>query len=263
MSIIENMIQTYNQIYQVEKNYPIEFIVTENIYSERLKLCHTESERAAVEASEPELKTKHQLLVLPDAQDSHFYLLLHEDLFVGTDIYCQTIAYEYTRVIDYYESIEKFNIKNSRSDSVPDSECFNFLSEVRACFREFSLFYNLTSVENKAVLFSYLCGLVPEYEKELRHDLPAHMKALAEFYGQRLAISAYVNYDVSLPDYINRHPVGDLLSLVHDNIDQASIFENYDVISAAYSDFVLNKSNVPHVHTHKCNHSHEGSYSHK
>jgi len=262
MPIIKNTIQTYDQIYRVEKDYPFEVIVTDNIYSERLKLCKTKTEQAIVEASEQELKNSHKLLVLPDDQDSHFYLLLHEDLFNGTDIYCQTIAYEYTQVIDYFECKEKYSINNLRVDSFPDSDCFNFLSEIRAGFRGFSLFYNLTSVETKAVLFSYLCGMVPEYEKELEHDLPDHMDALAEFYGQFLAISSYANFELSLPDYINRHPVHELLSLVHDNIDNVSIFENYDLITGAYSDFVLNKSKVAHVHTHKCNHSHGGSHNH-
>jgi len=256
MSVITNMIETYEQIYQVEKDYPLEIIVTEQFYEERLKLCHTKSEQAGVEASEQELKNSHELLVLPDDQDSHFYLLLHEDLFDESNSYCQPIAYEYTRLIDYAECQEKYAVKNLRADEFPDSDCFKFLSEVRAGFRGFSLYYNLTSMENKAVLFSYLCGIVPEYEKELSHDLPAHMPKLAEFYGQCLAISTYVNFDVSLPDYINRHSVADLLILVHDNIENTSIFENYELISDAYSDFILNKSKVPHVHTHKCNHSH-------
>lgn len=259
MSVIKNMIETYEQIYQVEKDYPLEIIVTEKIYEERLKLCYTKSEQAGVEAAEQELKNSHKLLVLPDDQDSHFYLLLHENIFNETTNYCQPIAHEYTRLIDYAECQEKYAIKNLREDAVPDADCFNFLSQVRACFRGYSLWYNLTSMENKAVLFSYLCGIVPEYEEELSHDLPAHMQALAEFYGQCLAISTYVNFDVSLPDYLNRHPVHDLLTLVHDNIENTGIFENYELISEAYNNFVLRKTEILHVHSHKCSHSHEES----
>lgn len=256
MSVIKNIIETYEQIYQVEKDYPLEIIVTEKIYEERLKLSRTKSEQAGVEASEQELKNSHNLLVLPDGLDSHFYLLLHEDLFDESNSYCQPIAYEYTQLIDYAECQKKYAINNLRENEFPDSACFKFLSEVRACFRGYSLCYNLTSMENKAVLFSYLCGIVPEYEKELSHDLPNHMQALAEFYGQCLAISTYVNFDVSLPDYLNRHPVHELLTLVHDNIENTGIFENYKLISEAYDNFVLRKTRILHVHSHKCNHSH-------
>lgn len=261
-NMIKNMIETYEQIYQVNKDTPFEVIVTNNIYTERLNYCHTESEQAGVKASEPELKSKRELLVLPDDQDRQFYLLMDEDLFDESNRYCQTIADEYTRAIDYFACQEKYMIKNLRADPIPDADCFHFLSEVRACYRGFSLFYNLTSVENKAVIFSYLCGMVPDYEKVLSHDLSDHMGSLAEFYGQRLAIGAYISFEMSLPDYLNRHPVHDLLALLDYNINNADIFENYDLISGAYNDFVSNKSKVPHVHTHQCNHSHEGSHKH-
>ncbi|KNZ41718.1 hypothetical protein [Acetobacterium bakii] len=257
MSIIKNTIESYKYIYPVEKEYPLEVIVNNTIYSERLKLCHSKDEQAAVEASRSELEALHQLLVLPDDQDSHFYLLLHEDLFNDTNAYAQTIPYEYTRVIDFAACQEKYAIKNMRADSFPDSDCFEFLSQVRACFRGFSLYYNLTSIENKAAIFSYLCGMVPNYEEALSHDVTANMESLAAFYGQRLAISAYVNFELSLPDYLNHHPVHDLLILLDANINNADIFENYDRISEAYSNFVLKKTKILLANNPKCGHNHK------
>lgn len=255
------MIQTYNQVYQVKKDYPLEIIVTTDFYNERLKLSNTKCDRAIVEASKQELDDCLKLLVLPDEQDPHFYLLLHEDLFDETQLYCQAIAYEYTKLIDYADIQEKYGVKNMRAAQFPDSACFLFLSEARACFRGFSLYYNLTSVENKAVLFSYLCEMVPNYETVLSRDLPSHMDKLAEFYGQALAINAYVNFEVSLPDYLNRHNIHDLLALLKANINNDSIFENYEDICGTYNDFVSHKSKVPHVHTHQCNHNH-GDHHH-
>lgn len=258
MSVIKNMIQTYNLVYQVEKEYPLEIIVTTDLYRERLKLANTKCDQAIVEASKQELDDRLKLLVLPDDADSHYYLLLHEDLFDQTQQYGQAIAYEYTRLIDYADIQEKYQVPNLRAAQFPDSACFLFLAEVRAWYRGFNLYYNLISAENKAVLFSYLCGTVPDYETLLSFDLTAHMQALAEFYGQALAIGSYVNFDVSLPDYLNRHHVHELLQAVHDNIDNISIFENYEAIHAAYEDFILIKSkeDQPHVHSHSCNHIH-------
>lgn len=262
MSIIQNMIETYKLVYPVEKNYPLEIIVTTEIYNERLKLSNTKCDQAIVEASKQELSDCHRLLVLPDEQDSNFYLLLHENLFDEAQLYGQAIAYEYTRLIDFADIQEKYGIKNLRAAQFPDSACFLFLSEARACFRGFNLYYNLTSVENKAVLFSYLCGMVPDYEKVLSRDLPAHMISLAEYYGQALAISAYVNFEVSLPDYLNRHAIHDLLAQLKTNITNVSIFENYEAICETYNDFINNKSKEAHVHTHQCNHDHGEHHHH-
>lgn len=258
MSVITNLIETYHLVYQVEKEYPLEIIVTTDLYHERLKLANTKCDQAIVKASKQELDDCLKLLVLPDLEDPHYYLLLHEDLFDESQQYGQAIAYEYTRVIDYADIQEKYGVANLRAAQFPDSACFLFLAEVRAWYRGFNLFYNLISAENKAVLFSYLCGTVPEYENLLAIDLTTHMQALAEFYGQALAIGAYVNFDVSLPDYLTRHHVHDLLKVVHDNINNLSIFENYEAIHAAYEDFVLNQSKIPepHVHSHSCNHIH-------
>jgi len=258
MSVIQNMIQTYNLVYQVQKDYPLEIIVTTDLYHERLKLANTKCDQAIIKASKQELDDSLKLLVLPDEQDDHYYLLLHEDLFDETQQYGQAIAYEYTRLIDFADIKEKYGVANLRAAQFSDSACFLFLAEVRAWFRGFYLYYNLTSVENKAVLFSYLCGTVPEYESLLSFDLTAHMQALAEFYGQALAIGSYVNFDVSLPDYLKRHHVHELLKAVQDNINTISIFENYDVIHKAYEDFIQIKSKetAPHVHSHTCNHTH-------
>lgn len=258
MSVIQNMIQTYNLVYQVEKEYPLEIFVTTDLYQERLKLSNTKCDQAIVKASKQELDDSLKLLVLPDLEDSHYYLLLHEDLFDESQQYGQAIAYEYTRVIDYADIQEKYGVSNLRAAQFPDSACFLFLAEVRAWYRGFNLYYNLISAENKAVLFSYLCGTVPEYESLLSFDLTAHMQGLAEFYGQALAIGSYVNFDVSLPDYLNRHHIHDLLKVIHDNISNISIFENYEVIHEAFEDFILHKSKEtePHVHSHSCNHIH-------
>lgn len=258
MSVIKNMIQTYNLVYQVEKEYPLEIIVTTDLYQERLKLSNTKCDRAIIKASKQALDDSLNLLVLPDEQDSHYYLLLHEDIFNESQQYGQAIAYEYTRVIDYSDIQEKYRVPNLRAAQFPDSACFLFLAEIRARYRGFNLYYNLVSAENKAVLFSYLCGTVPEYESLLSFDLTAHMQALAKFYGQALAIGSYVNFDVSLPDYLNRHHVHDLLKTIHDNIDNMSIFENYETIHEAYEDFIQHKSkeDQPHEHSHSCNHIH-------
>lgn len=258
MSVITNLIETYNLVYQVEKEYPLEIIVTTDLYHERLKLANTKCDLAIVEASKQELDDCLKRLVLPDLEDPHYYLLLHEDLFDESQQYGQAIAYEYTRVIDYAKIQEQYGVANLRAAQFPDSACFLFLAEVRAWFRGFNLYYNLISAENKAVLFSYLCGTVPEYESLLSFDLTNHMQALAEFYGQALAISAYVNFDVSLPDYLTRHHVHDLLKAIHDNIGNISIFENYEAIHEAFDDFILHKSKItaPHLHSHSCNHIH-------
>lgn len=258
MSLITNMIQTYNHIYQVEKDYPLEFIITTDLYAERLKLANSKCDQAIVKASKQDLDDRLKLLVMPDDQDRHFYLLLHEDLFDQCQQYGQAIAYEYTRLIDFAEIQEKYGVANLRAAHFPDSACFLFLAEVRAWFRSFYIYYNLTSAENKAVLTSYLCGTVPDYENLLSFDLTTHMQALAEFYGQALAIGAYVNFDVSLPDYLKRHHVHELLTAVHDNIGNINIFENYETINQAYQDFILYKSKEtePHIHSHNCNHIH-------
>lgn len=255
MSIIESMIKTYRLIYQVKANYPLEIIVTTDLFHERLKLANTNCDQAIVQASKQELDDSRSLLVLPDNIDNHFYLLLHENLFDETQQYAQTIAYEYTRLIDYAEIQKKYGIPNIRAAQFPDSACILFLSEARAWYRGFSLYYNLTSVENKAVLFSYLCSTVPDYEPLLSYHLPAHMQALAEFYGQNLAISGYVNFDVSLPDYLNRHPIHELLTAIRDNIGNLSIFENFDTINNAYDDYINHKSKDEkrHCHSHTCN----------
>lgn len=258
MSLVQNIIETYNLVYQVKKDYPLEIIVTTDLYHERQKLANTKCDQAIVAASRQELENSLKLLVLPDEADHHYYLLLHEDLFDESQQYCQAIAYEYTRLIDYADIQEKYQVANLRAAQFPDSACFLFLAEVRAWYRGFNLYYNLISAENKAVLFSYLCGTVPEYESVLSFDLVAHMQALAEFYGQALAIGAYVNFDVSLPDYLNRHHVHELLKALHDNIDNPSIFDNYEMINQTYEDFILRKAKdlEPHVHSHCCNHIH-------
>ncbi|WP_303870212.1 hypothetical protein [Acetobacterium wieringae] len=258
MSLVQNIIETYNLVYQVKKDYPLEIIVTTDLYHERQKLANTKCDQAIVAASRQELEDSKKLLVLPDEQDHHYYLLLHEDLFDESQQYCQAVAYEYSRLIDYADIQEKYQVANLRAAQFPDSACFLFLAEVRAWYRGFNLYYNLISAENKAVLFSYLCGTVPEYESVLSFDPGAHMQALAEFYGQALAISAYVNFDVSLPDYLNRHHVHELLAALHDHIDNLCIFENYETIHEAYEDFVQHKSKdlQPHVHSHCCNHNH-------
>lgn len=256
MSVIKNMIQTYNLVYQVEKEYPLEIIVTTDLYQERLKLSNTKCDRAIIKASKQALDDSLKLLVLPDEQDSHYYLLLHEDIFDESQQYGQAIAYEYTRVIDYSDIQEKYRVPNLRAAQFPDSACFLFLAEIRAWYRGFNLYYNLISAENKAVLFSYLCETVPEYESLLSFDLTAHMQALAEFYGQALAISSYVNFDVSLPDYLNRHHVHGLLNAIHANIDNISIFENYEAIHEAYDNFIQHKSKEDQPHEHSCNHIH-------
>lgn len=260
--MIRNMIQTYNEIYQIEKDYPFEVIVTANIFSERFKLCHTESDRASVMKKEKELTEKSSLLVFPDDQDRHFYLLLHEDLFDGSYAYCYAIAYEYSRAIDFCDCQEKFAIKNLRFNGFPEPVFFLFLSEIRAHYRGFSLLFNLTNVDQKAAISSYLCGLVPEYDQALSRDLPKQMADLASFYGEYLALSAYVNYELSLPDYLNRQPVHELLSLVKDNIETLSIFENFIAIRDTYNDFVSKKAKAPHVHTHKCKHAHGEHHIH-
>lgn len=258
MSVIDNMIQTYRLVYQVEKDYPLEIIVTTDLYKERLKLANTSCDQAIVEASKQELDDSLKLLVLPDDVDNHYYLLLHEDLFDETQQYGQAIAFEYTQLIDFFDIQEKYGVPNLRAAQFPDSAWFMFLAQVRAWYRGFNLYYNLVSAENKAVLFSYLCGTVPNYESLLSFDLTAHMHDLAAFYGQALAIGSYVNFDVSLPDYLNRHHIHELLTAVHDNIDNLSIFENSEAIHTAYEDFIVNKSKLdqPHVHTHSCNHDH-------
>ncbi len=258
MSLVKNIIETYQLVYQVKKDYPLEIIVTTDLYHERQKLANTKCDQAIVAASRQELEDCLKLLVLPDEQDHHYYLLLHEDLFDESQQYCQAIAYEYTRLIDYADIQEKYQITNLRAAQFPDSACFLFLAEVRAWYRGFNLYYNLISAENKAVLFSYLCGTVPDYESVLSFDLGTHMQALAEFYGQALAIGAYVNFDVSLPDYLNRHYVQELLGAVHDNINNLSIFENYETINQTYEGFIQHKSKIaePHEHRHTCNHIH-------
>jgi len=45
MSVIEDMIQAYDQVFLVEKKCSYEAIITDNIFSERLKLCNTENEK--------------------------------------------------------------------------------------------------------------------------------------------------------------------------------------------------------------------------
>ncbi|MEO1814559.1 MAG: hypothetical protein ABGU93_03065 [Acetobacterium sp.] len=258
MSVIDNMIQTYKMVYQVEKDYPLEFIVTTDLYHERLKLANTRCDEAIIKASKQELDDCLHLLVMPDEVDPHYYLLLHEDLFDESQQYGHAIAYEYTRLIDYTDIQDKYQVANLRAAQFPDSACFLFLADVRAWYRGFNLFYNLISADKKAVLSSYLCGTVPNYESLLSFDLTSHMTSLAEFYAQALAIGSYVNFDVSLPDYINRHHVHELLGAIHDNIDNLSIFENYETIHAAYTDFIEHKSKAeqPHVHSHSCNHPH-------
>lgn len=258
MSVITNLIETYHFVYQVEKEYPLETIITTDLYGERLKLANSPCDQAIVKAPKQELDDKRQLLVLPDDQDPHYYLLLHENLFNDRQEYAQALAYSYTKLIDCDAYQQKYGVSNLRAAQLPDSTCLMFLFELRANYRSFSLYYNLTSPENKAVLFSYLCGLVPDYEQLLTARLTTQMPALAKFYGQALAIGAYVNFDVSLPDYLTRHHVHDLLKALHDHIDKASIFDTYEAVHAAYEDFVDHKSKIPepHVQGHTCNHIH-------
>jgi hypothetical protein len=258
MSVIQNMIQTYKLVYQVEKDYPLEVIVTTDLYHERLKLANTRCDRAIIKSCKQMLDDSLHLLVMPDEQDPHYYLLLHEDLFGQSQQYGHAIAYEYTRLIDYTDIQEKYAVDNLRAAQFPDSAWFMFLSDVRAWYRGFNLYYNLISVDKKAVLSTYLCGTVPNYENLLSFDLTSHMVSLAEFYGQALAIGKYVNFDVSLPDYLNRHHIHELLDAVHDNIDNLSFFENSETIQAAYEDFIDHKSKAeqPHVHSHSCNNPH-------
>jgi hypothetical protein len=266
MTMIQNMIETYNQIYNVSKDYPFETIVTDTIYSERLKLCNTEDEKKKIEASKETLENSLELLVLPDDTDPNFYLLLHESLFNETNGYCQSITYGYTQLIDYWAIKEKYNISNLRNHNNPDLNCVLFLSEARANFRSYNLFYNLASLPKKAVLFSYLCEMIPHYEKDLSYDLPLHMDSLAKFYGQCLAVSDYADIDLSLPDYLKSHPIDGLLQEVHDAINNATIFENYESIQKAYDDYIFNKSKLPFdastfaAHKHTCNHSNDSSH---
>ena len=264
MSMIRNLIDTYNLVYQVQQDYPLEIIVTTDLYKERLKLANTPCDQAIVAASQQELDDSLKWLVLPDQHDPNYYLLLHEDLFDESQQYGQAIAYEYTRLIDYCDISQKYQVPNLRAAQFPDLACFLFLAEARAIYRGFNLYYNLVSAENKAVLFSYLCGTVPDYENRLSFDLSAHMHDLAAFYGQALAIGSYVNFDVSLPDYLNRHHVHELLGAVHDNIDNPGLFDNYEAIDEAYQDFIHNKSllTAPRVHSHQCNHTHHDHGDH-
>ena len=268
MSVIEDMIQAYDQVFLVEKKCSYEAIITDNIFSERLKLCNTENEKKKVAASEETLQHAKHLLVLPDEHDSQFYILLHEDLFKEDNVYCQIIAYEYARILDYAECREKYSIANMRDESCPDDDCLKFLMEARAGFKSFSLFYNLTSADRKSVIYSYLSFMVPDYEKLLNQHLPENMSALAEYYGRCLAVSYYSNVEPTMPDYIKKYPVDELLAQVHINIFDSSIFRNYDAISNAYSDFMTNKSkqtrdpSASTIHRHTCSHTHAHGHSH-
>lgn len=262
MSIIENMIQTYRYVYPVEKEFPLEIIVTEDLFAQRLMLSHSETETAALKATEETLKASLHLLVLPDEQDQHYYLLLHESLFDHNTGYVQAIGYEYSRLVDYDACREKYNITNLRTMTLPEQGCFDFLSEIRANFRGFSLYYNLISVEKKAAMFSYLCELVPQNEALLKEHLPEHLDALGAFYGQCLAVTAYCGIEMSLPDYIKRQPVDVLLAKIRFVVENDSIFENFSEINDTFNDYVLNKSKEPFdpnasaAHKHVCNNPH-------
>jgi hypothetical protein len=256
------MIQTYRYVYPVEKEFPLEIIVTEDLFAQRLKLAHSPAETEALKAAAETLKASLHLLVLPDDQDQNYYLLLHESLFDHNTGYVQAIGYEYSRVADFEACREKYNITNLRGLDFPDHDCFAFLSEIRACFRGFSLYYNLISIEKKAAMFSYLCELVPQHEAILTHDLPKHMDALGAFYGQCLAVTAYAGIEMSLPDYIKRQPVDVLLAKIRFVVENDSIFENFAEINDTFQDYMENKSKEPFdpnasaAHKHVCNNPH-------
>ncbi len=75
MSVIEDMIQAYDQVFLVEKKCSYEAIITDNIFSERLKLCNTENEKKKVAASEEILQHAKHLLVLPDKSCNRMQLI--------------------------------------------------------------------------------------------------------------------------------------------------------------------------------------------
>lgn len=264
MSVIEDMIQAYDQVFLVEKKHPYEAIITDNVYAERLKLCNSENEKKQVKAAEQNLKNAKHLLVPPDENDTLFYLLLDETLFKDSNVYCQIITYEYARLLDYASCREKYGIANLREANVPDEDCFQFLQEARAGFKSFSLFYNLTSADRKGVVYSYLSFTVPDYEKLLNHELPQNMTALAEYFGRCLAVSYYSNVEPAMPDYIKKYTLDELLSLTHVNVLDADIFKNYEAISQAYRNFMASdtKTRVLGTSTHQCHHSHAHDHTH-
>ncbi|MBC3796138.1 hypothetical protein [Acetobacterium tundrae] len=264
MSIVQDIIQGYDHIFKSKNDCPFEVIVTDNIYSDRFELCNTKNDQMDVKGAEPELQNSNELLVLPDEQNSMFLLLIRQDHFNESGVYSQTIAYEYTHAIDYFECKTKYNILNLRKDSFPDHDCFQFVSEVRASFRGPTLFYHLTNADKDALVFAYISKLVPAYEKILTGDLSENMYDLAQFYGQYLAIRCYINAPLSLPGYITHSFAGDLLLQLNKNIGDTNIFDNYESLSVAYSDFINKKTQgtpnpllaMVHDHSHcGCNHS--------
>lgn len=238
------IIQMYNKTFNLEDSYPCKTFLTDDIYSERLMLCNSESERNEMAFSKKMLQDFSGLLVHPDEYDSTFYILIKSNLINDITISYKTFSHEYTHLIDYFECKEKFNLVNMRvNESIPDSECFQFYSEIRARFRASFIFYNLKKVDVNILVEDYNTQLVPEYKILLSKDLYnfESMYMLAQFYGQLIAISYYSTSLQPIPEYILEFPVEDLLLHTFKNITNLSIFDNYELIRNAYNVFMSSK----------------------
>lgn len=244
---MDEIIEVYNHAFKTEKKYPFKAYITDDIYFSRLELCNSDSDRHMVEWSKNLLKSFNGLLVQPDEFDSLFYILIKQNSSNDTNIYCKTFSHEYSHMIDYYEYKEKYNIANMRSDEIYfDFECFQFYSEVRARFRGSLIFYQLVNVENDVLIKDYEDFLIPAYKDKLRpglifSDHYQKMYMLAQFYGQFLAIGCKTGSMPTLPDYIKDTNVIDLLLEITCKISDTSIFENYELISNLYSEYLINK----------------------
>ncbi len=258
MSVVETTIEIYRSAYFIKKDYPFEVTITDDIYSERLKLCHTKNDEDMVKTLADDLNTRSSLLVLPNETDITFRLLIHESQFAPPGIYSQTILYEYSRMIDYFELMEKHGIFNLRETKISEQQCFNFLADIRAEFHCNILLNNLMNLDQKDLVSNYLCQLVPEFETFLSHDLSQHMADLATFLGYYLAIKNDIHFELSLPDYLKRQPINKLLAILEDNIANDSIYDKIEAINEAYLDFVNNSSKNPqeYDHPYQCGHCH-------
>ena len=245
------ILKIYDQFFKVKQICPFKVIVTENIYSTRLKLCNSESERHDVKLFGGELQNYHGLLVEPDEHDSIFYLLISNQRFDESNIYSQTVSHEYTHLIDYFEYKKNHNILNMREiQFCPDYECFSFYSEVRARFRGSVVYYAMTKFDKESLFHKYQNQLVPDYGEILNNNIRGNMYMLAQFYGQHLAVSLYTNTELNLPGYIIDSHVRNLLLQIDENITNTSIFDNYSLVSSAYNDFISKYKKDHRVENH-------------
>ncbi len=225
---IKIALSIYVDLYGDQTEVPFETRVTSNMLKTFLELSKDAIERRQWEADAHKLNGLNGSVYFPARVNDKFYLIVHEKRFNEYQIHYQTIAHEYTHILDFFEYSRIFAVKNlQRKENIPNFECIKFYSEVRARFRGALLYYNVISLDRQEVPYAFT-SLAKDYSKELFGNFENDCYLLAQFYGQYLALNCYSGLTLERPEWLHQYRVENLLGFLDENINSHQVFPQFN-----------------------------------